>query len=478
MSLIINKALELPLTQFSEVVTAQNTPIIQITAQYGLTDKIVTAVIGGSVSVANSLFVANTGTSAGGVAAILSDREISYRAGQGLRTIFSSIFSAGVANSTQEAGLITSESAFAFGFDGVDFGVLHSKDGLLEIQELQVTTPAAGAENASVTVDGTLFVIPITAGIVQQNAYQISAYLTANDPRYRYTSNNDTVNIIARLPEQGSGAFTFSSSGAAIASFTEISTGVIPTEYWTPKANWNVNPNFDIDPELGNVYMIQYAYTGFDGIKYYIKDRLTNDFELVHIEQYANTTTAVNATNPTFRVGWACRNTGNTTNISVKGSSAGAFIEGLHIIDSLGKGKCQTSSITFGADRNVLSFRNREVFNGAANRSETFIFGVSLATEATKLTIFKIIKNPILSSGFLTFQYFNETTSLMEFASDNVIITGGEEVACYATNSDIIVDLSELLGGITSGDTYSITAEFASGAAADMNVSLSWKDDF
>lgn len=478
MSFTLKKEIkESTLSSFDELMVANNTPVLQVSAQYGITDDTLVASLGGgSTSSSNSLFVADTGTSANGVAAVLSNREVAYRSGQGIRCIYSSIFNDGVANSTQQSGLLTSESAFGFGFDGERFGIFHARGGALEIQELHITTAATGNETATITVDDEIFNVPLTAGTQEQNAYQVSIYLSDNDPRYRYTSNGNIVTVLARLPEQGSGLWVFSSS-TAVAGFIEIENGAVPPETWVYKEDWNVKNDLDINPSLGNVYMIQYSYTGFDGIKFFMKNPDTDHFELVHIIKYTNTTTEVSADNPTFRVGWACRNTGNTTSVKVRGSSAAAFIEGERFIDTSGKGKCNISNISSGNDVNILSFRNRDVFNGKANRADAFINELNVATEASKITLFKIIKNPTVNT-YLDFEYFNNGSSLLEFATNNTIVTGGEEIACYATTSDIIDSLESLLGYITPGDIYSITANFSSGAASDVLASINWKDDF
>ena len=188
MSNILNKEQVLPLTAYDQLLISDSTPVMQITAHYGLLDDVLPVNLGGTTSAANSNFITSTGTGANNVSAIVSSREIQYRAGQGIRCEISALFTQGVPNSTQQAGFITSESSFSFGYNGADFGIMHSRDGNLESQELTITTGASGSENASINIDGNPYSVPITPGSTQQNAYEIATYLDANVPGYNFTS--------------------------------------------------------------------------------------------------------------------------------------------------------------------------------------------------------------------------------------------------------------------------------------------------
>ncbi len=57
-------------------------------------------------------------------------------------------FSPGVANSIQTAGLITAEDSFAFGYLGIYFGILFSRGGKAEAQELTLTTQVVQTSSA------------------------------------------------------------------------------------------------------------------------------------------------------------------------------------------------------------------------------------------------------------------------------------------------------------------------------------------
>lgn len=479
MSNILNKpAQELMLTAFNELSVAEDTPLFQITAQYGLRDDVLQINIGGTTTSSDANFIASTGTGANNVSAIVSRREAQYKSGQGLKAKFTALFTQGVASSTQQAGFITSESAFCFGYNGTEFGILYAKNGLLEDQELQITTPASGAENATVTVDGTAYVIPITAGTVQQNAYTIATYLSANAPGYNFTSNNDIVYALALLPDFGAGSFAFSSA-TAVATWTQITNGLLPTETWVKQADWNVNPTIQLDPTLGNVYQIQIQYLGYGGITFWAEDPLTSKLEIVHIIHYSSTATVPSVSNPIFRVGWAARNTGNTTNLTVKGASAGAFIEGKGVIDALSRGVSATTTAVGTTRTNILAIRNRLTFFGRANRAEVLLQAIYLTTDTGKTAIFDIVERPILSAGFLSFSYVDSVNSLLETATNKVTVSGGNVIASFAVKAtgSFQVDVSKIIKLIRPGITYSIASRVTSSAASEMDCTVIWKDD-
>ena len=465
-------------TAFGELQVAQMTPIIQVTAQYGLRAEVEGSTIGGSTTSVDSKFVVSTGTGAGNISAIGSARLATYRAGQGLLARLTAIFTVGRANSSQLAGLLTSESSFGFGYNGVNFGILHAKGGELEQWEFTFTAGAGGAENATITIDGNPYIVPLSAGTVEQAAYESAVSLNAQVPGYAFSSIEDTLVILAQLPDLGAGVFTFSSA-TATATTTNIKSGIIPTETWVNKADWNVNPNIDIDPQLGNVYQIQMQYLGFGGIRFYIENPETAFFELVHVIKYANTSTLPSVSNPIFRVGWGARNTGNTTDIIVQGASAAIFVEGDIVVDgaSVGVSAEQTGITT--TRTTVLSLQNRRTFFGTANRAEIIARSLVLATDTTKVAKFELILNPVIASGeFLEFTSLGDD-ELGQVSISKAEVTGGQIIAKYDVRSlsSLAVDIGLVTSRLQPGDVFCVVASVSSGSASEMSASLTFQDD-
>ena len=456
-------------TAFGELAVSQETPIVQISSEYGLLG-VLTATLGGSDAIVDNMFTASTGTGANNVSAIISQREANQRPGQGLACKISALFSTGQPNSLQQAGLISSESAFAFGYDGAEFGILYGSGGQLETQSLQVTV-GGGNESATITVDGVAHSVPITNSSIVENAYEIAQELNILEERYRFSSNGDSVTALARLPDFGAGLFAFSSA-TAIAAWTEIKAGLIPAEVWTPIESWNQVPNFNIDPTKLNDYKIQIQ----GNVNFYIKEKDTGEFTLVHIMKYINTATKPSIGNPTFRVGWAARNSGNTTNLVVQGNYASAFVEGMVKYNQNPTGKSNVQSSVGGVATNVLSLRNRSVFKDSANRAEIIPILLSIGTDSTKPVLFEVIALP-QTVEFLEWQYVDEANSLMEYSISDVPITGQSVAVFTVTGSLPPIDMQKILEFASPTSEFSITARTTAGAASEMIASATWKDD-
>jgi len=125
-------AIRNPLTAFGEVMVAESTPVIQIDFVYGVNDVTTkTSTTGtGSVSNGNGMFTASTGASASSEALVYSARNLKYRPGQGALARFTALFTTGVANSRQVAGLGFPDltNGIFFGYDGTDFSICSVKN--------------------------------------------------------------------------------------------------------------------------------------------------------------------------------------------------------------------------------------------------------------------------------------------------------------------------------------------------------------
>lgn len=472
-----NVTQELAKTAFGELSVAQPTPVVQIYSQYGLREDVQTLVAeGGTTSALDSNFVLSTGTNAAGLSTILSEKQVVYKAGQGIMCRITALFTTGVANSRQLAGFINAEDAFAFGFNGTDFSILHARNGVTEIQDLQVTTPAAGAEDAIITVGGTGFTVPLTAGTVQHNAFEIANSLNSQVENHTFTSNDDTVTSLHGLPgPEGSFAFT---SATAVAAWTQIAAGVLTTDIYTAQTDWDNPPDFAFDPTKGNVFQIKVQYLGYGGITFFIEDPETSLPILVHTIKYANTATTPSVSNPTFRIGWVAQNQGNTSDLTVKGASAGGFLEGKEHRDE----RNRTASITatgIGTTRNTLMvIRNRSTFNNKINRVPIYPTLLIIGTDTTKAAEIHLdIGNTF--GGDLDFSFIDEINSVVEIATDNVTTVDGRQVATIRLRSvaPLVLDMQKVLEILLPREELTISGNITSGAASEIDISLIWQED-
>jgi hypothetical protein len=184
----------LPTTAFGALHTEARLPVVQMVATYGTLSKAFTLVTGGGSAVEEeSLFKVQSDGTAGSIGVLLSNRYLTYRAGQGLVSSFTAQFSAGEIGCDQAAGLITSTDGFTFGYVGEDYGILYTHHGEVEIQELIITTPSAGIENATVTVNGTGYTVPLTGSGIGHDAAEIAESLTDQAFGFTFSSNENTV---------------------------------------------------------------------------------------------------------------------------------------------------------------------------------------------------------------------------------------------------------------------------------------------
>jgi hypothetical protein len=476
-------------TAFGDLKAEAMTPITQISAEYGLLGQVLTvtdSAASGTNTVVDNKFTCQTGVASTGLASILTLRQLSYKPGQGAMARFTSIFSAGVADSLQAAGLITAENSFVFAFAGTAFGILHAHNGESESQELTITTPAAGAENATVTIDGTGFTVPLTAGTVQHNALEISDSLNAQVTNFTFTSNDDQVVAQSLLPgPQGSYAFT---SATAVAAWVQVTAGVDNTINFIPQAAWNIDARLTgsvqeaLDPTKGNVYQIQYQYLGFGAIKFFVEDSDSGDFILVHVIEFANTDTIPSVSNPSFRIGWLVNNVGNTTNLTVSGGSASGFIEGLLRRSTPPRAEDNEQLAVGTTLTNIITFRNRITFGNKVNRVEIIPLLASVSTQTNKAAFFEIRADPVFSGVDLDFAYIDKENSVMEIATDAATVTGGRLLGAatvVAGSSEQLKfnERDEQTFAALPGQTFSIAARVSSGAAADMQATGTWTED-
>ena len=180
--------------------------------------------------------------------------------------------------------------------------------------------------------------------------------------------------------------------------------------------------------------------------------------------------------NPTFRVGWAVRNSGNTTDVSLRGASASAFIEGEMGFagDNTGLGIVQPAITT--ALTNLLTIRCTSVFNNSANRNSIILSSISMTTESTKVSYVRLIKNPTVTSGFLSYE---KASDLGEVAINQtgIDINSGKTIGVFSiTNGEVTTAALDIANPLNPGDVLCFAGQMSSGASNDMSVTIGWQD--
>lgn len=227
-------SVDLQKTALKELSVAELTPLGQIDSIIGFIDKVARfEVNGGTASDADNMFQCISGTDPDGLASVVTNRQGKVRPGQGILTRNTTVFDTPRAGNIQQTGLISINNRAVFGYNGLDFGISTVVAGKFEIQELAITTPAGGSENATVTVNGIAYTVPLTAGTAEHNAFEIAVSLSAQDPTYTYSNNSINVIARSRLPFTPAGAFAFTSA-TAVGAWVEISQATDPITSFTP----------------------------------------------------------------------------------------------------------------------------------------------------------------------------------------------------------------------------------------------------
>ena len=464
-------------TAFGELSVAEPTPVIQISAQYGLTDEVMEIVNNGGTSYnGDSLFNVSSGVNPLGLASLNTSKQLAYKPGQGVLARFTSVFTLGVPNSLQAAGLINSEDAFAFGYLGDVFGIIYSRYGKTEHQELTVTTPS-GNENATVTVNGIAYTVPLTTGGVNHNAQEIANSLNNQVANFLFSANNNVVSSMDLLPAPN-GAYAFSSS-TAVATWNQKQIGASPDISIIPQATWNRNNIPWLDPTKGNVYSISIQYLGFGNISFYIEDETTGSPILVHMLEYANKNTLPSVGNPTFRIGWLARNLGNTSNLVVSGASAAGFIEGKNITDTIPRAVESVTGTIGETQTNIITIRNRFHFGDKINRADIVPLLLSLGTEGNKGAFFRLVANAEFD-GDINFSYVDEQNSIAETSTDQVELipdTGRFIASFLVTQQGRIISSNDFKTRIFPDDWLTLSAAVTANPAEIMTASAIWQED-
>lgn len=463
-------------SSFGDNITESMEPITQLSAQYGTPSTAETfSATGGGVTTTDNMFILTTGTSVGGYGVIRTLRPTLYREGQGVTGRFTCIFDSenAVANSLQAAGYFNVQDTVAFGYRGANFGIIHDSYGKQECRTLTITAATSG--NLSLILNSVLYTIPLTAGTNAHNAYEIEAWMIANQSVWNAQQIGDTV--VFQKKDVGAAAGAYSVSGAGIAgTFSTQATGQVKEEITVLQASWNgEDVSSWFDPSEGNVYMIKISYLGFGPFKFFIMNPNNGEFVLVHTK-YNHTRGKPSISNRALKLGWICASLGSTSNLTVKGASCGSFVDGESklLVPSLAHSNSNASvGTSFVA---ILTLRIKRNFNGKAALGRLVPIGLEISSDSSKETRYLVVKNATLGQTNYTSHGDGDIslydTTAHALSSDREVYAG-----TIGANGATSVDLSKLNIDILLGDTLTIFARVVSGAASNVTAAVIWKED-
>ena len=420
----VEVAIHGPRLPFGSIHTENLVPIFQSDGVYGINPYTMLTATGvavgtgsgtGSVTASSNKLVVATGTTSLSFASLQSRRRLRYRPGQGVVGRFTAVFSTPVANSYLVAGLGTSETTVAFGYNGTSFGILYSTGGVREIHTLTITTASTSTNSYQVTLPNTA-TVSITAtnnSSTTQTAYEISR---GTFPGWKATAVGATVIFVADSAGPKTGSFSLAQPSAgtpAAGSDAETVAGVATTDTWIAQSSWNGDKmdgtgasGFSLDPSKGNVYQIGIQYLGFGSITFQIEAYNasgTNNAEFVtcHTIRYPNTATSVNLSQPSFPFLAAAYSAGSTTDVSVSVGSFSGFNEGeeKNLGPRVSYDVDSTVTSSTSAYTPIFTVLNSRVFGGRANQTVVRLIDVtgSAKGNANSQTKFYLVRNAALT---------------------------------------------------------------------------------
>jgi hypothetical protein len=261
-----------------------------------------------------------------------------------------------------------------------------------------------------------------------------------------------------------------------------------------PQVDWLIDPcdgtghsGFTLDPTKGNVYQVKYPYLGYGDIKFYILRPGSEQFMLVHVIQYANTSAATQLSNPNLSFYGSVTNSGNNTNLISYSGSYGFFLSGVRefLGPIYGTSNFKTAITT---ETNLLTIRNATTYNGVPNRSLIKLKSISFVGDSGNgIGILRVLKNATLG-GVPVFNPVSGST-----ANNGVTITSGNSVASVDTagttitggsvqfntvvarNSSAFLDVTDLDIFIEPGSTMTFAA--TGQVSINFGQAVNWVED-
>jgi len=486
-----------PLTGFGEMEVAESTPLAQIDAVYGLRDGTDTQNIVGSgsgsatvtFSTIGGQFVCATGTDTAGSAVIYSKRNVRYRPGEGIKFKGTAVFDTPKADSNQRFGSYALGNELAFGYKDTDFGIWHRTGGRPEIYYLSINT-ATGNQTLTIELDGTGYDVSVTGASRTTVAYEIAqAAATFTGWELDHVNQSTTSRVIFASKTVGEriGAFSVTTTGGAAttsASMIQDGAGAPNVDTFVTQGSWNIDTlesntfgSFILDPSKGNVYQIGFKYLGYGSITYSVENPNTGLFTPVHQIQFPNQDDQPSMDNPIMGVGWTAENTGNTTNITVKGASAEGSVQGQIVPFRNPRGENNSATGVDTAINGILGIRVGSESEGRINLGEVFPYLVTSAVDGNKPALIGIYINPTVT-GQENWVYVDHDISIVEVNKTPVVLSGASAIVSAAVPKvgGAVVDLKALNVVLARHDVLYVACAASSGTT-DVSVGITWLED-
>lgn len=495
-------------TAFDEPIAISLTPVIQADAQYGLDPDfwVQTKLRGGDITInANNTWEVQSGTSPGGYARLATAKYMSYQSGQGSLFRWTAAFTAtgtdknalGVDNIVQNTGPIDREDGYTFGYSGDPsnrkIGILHRRNGKVEIRSLTFTVGPAGSQTATITLDGTAYNVAITAGNIYHAANEVATKLkaiTTATNTWDIEGCNGVVTFSHYSPGARTGTFSFSSSGAgtlAVAAFSQTAVGAAPSDTWTYVDQWD-NQSIQFDPTKLNVYQIDMRWLGAGRVRFFMEDPATGKMTLVHTKKSSSQQIYPHINKPALRIVYRSGTTNPaitpSQNVVIRGSSVMTAVQGARTQTGSSQGRYNIDSTTRAKDLvwHLMSLQNPFVRAGGVNKASIMLQNLTVAAQGQDPSVIYVVKDAVGLSDVLAYIAIPNTTPAM-FAQYSISAVTADlstqriaNVQTLGINDNATFDLATFNLSLSPGETISVFIS-SSNALNRTAIGLTWLVD-
>jgi hypothetical protein len=484
---------------FGEYAVSELTPVVQLDPIYGLpTNSFQTySFTSGIATTRNSLFVAETGTSAYGYSVVRSKRFLRYRPGQGGVARFTAHFINPTVGVTLRAGFFSQESALQVGFNtNGKFGILRQYGTKAEIRKLTITTAASSSGISTVILNGTSYNVSLVNDSADTSATAAKLGFSTSYATHIPDQRDNTIIFLANSvgPQTGNFQFIPGTTGA-VGTFTTIQSGKVATEEWTYQEDWNLdnltgvggteNPSgVTLDTTKLNVFQINYRWLGAGEQRYAIENPINGDMIFVHHAHYSNKYNIPWVDNPSFKIGYAAANlsgVGIASTAAVCGASLMMGVEG-KIVQNVYPSSAfrSTAGLSANVVNHLITVQNPTTNNGVLNTREIIMKALTgtFNSGQAPAEIMVFLDAPLATgSHIFKTQPGGNSIALISEEDGTISESTNTPILSYAVASSgsLNIDLSSYRIVVSPGSNISLGIKASSITAT--NTSLIWEVD-
>ena len=423
---------------------------------------------------------------------------LKYRPGQSAISAFTCIFDIPANNTQQLAGVMNSHGCFAFGYNGLNFGIYHRNRGYHHscyLKILMTGNPQAGQKcKYLITLDDLQFIKEIVipeaptaakiAWLLSKNTYHNAQFITRQC--------DDKVYFISEYAGHRVGKYSFSSmdstcsiyltGGSISGTFETVIIGKASTETWHGQNEWNVD-RMDgyglsgeiLNPLMGNVYKIEYQWLGFGQITFRIETKYDGRLNNVHKIRYCNSHVDTSQINPSMYQFYQVCSKDAAKQLTIKAGSASGFVYGddhHHYIH-----RCFGKNINVNTSEPVyvMTLAMNYVFKGLSSEIEAKLTSLSCVC-ANGTLLLKIFKNSDVTNGTNYQQISTESAIIVDTGATR--FSGGTLIMeKIITNSSNNIDISNMGIIITPYDTLTFVLCRIGSGKISCYVSCAWNEN-